>query len=130
MTIVRHELELTNSYLGVTDLLLDLGDKGLKIRHLLLGSLIFDLLQIGNPRLENVDGVLQALHGLVILSVEALCYPQLVVSLGNNPGVLGELALFLKVNEKKNIDEVIDLDSDEDFCFIYILSVLFLTMSV
>ena len=87
MTIVRHELELTNSYLGVTDLLLDLGDKGLKIRHLLLGSLILDLLKVGNPRLENVDGVLQALHGLIKLGVEALSDSQLVVSLGNDPSI-------------------------------------------
>ena len=87
MTIVRHGLELTNSYLGVTDLLLDLGDKGLKIRHLLLGSFILDLFKVGNPRLENVDGVLQALHGFIKLGVEALSDSKLVVSLGNDPSI-------------------------------------------
>ena len=77
----------TISYLGVVDLLLDLRDQGLQIRHLLLGPVVLGLLQIPNPGLENVDGVLQTIHSLVILSVKALSDPQLIVSLGNNPSV-------------------------------------------
>ena len=74
-----------NTCLRVLDLLLDLWDQSLEVSNFLLGLLTLGLLKVADPGLEKVDGVPQALHGLVILSVEALSDTQLVVSLGNNP---------------------------------------------
>ena len=73
----------TKSYLGVFDFLLNLGDQSLQVRNFLFGFLAIDLLKVSDPGLDEVDSVLETLHGLLILSVEALSDTKLVVSLGS-----------------------------------------------
>ena len=81
--LLRFLLEI----LSVLDLLLNLGDQSLQVRNFPLGLLVLSLLKVADPGLEEVDGVLQALHGLIKLGVEALSDSQLVVSLGNDPSI-------------------------------------------
>ena len=76
---------IISTCLSVLDLLLNLRDQSLQVSNFFLGHVILGLLKVADPGLEEVDGVPQALHSLVILSVEALSDPQLVVRLGNIP---------------------------------------------
>ena len=78
---------MRESYLCVSDLLLNLWNESLQLSHFLLSHVVLGLLEVSNSGLDNVDGVVQALHSFIKLRVEPLSDSKLVIGLGNNPAM-------------------------------------------